>query len=364
MLKKLLFFFFVLTQTFAQNPPLSDQATVSIFTCGRGEQLYSTFGHTAIRIKDPLTNLDVVYNYGAFDFSTEHFYLKFVKGDLQYFIVATSYNEFIYEYQYDGREVIEQTLDFPLAKKQELFERLNASLLSEERNYTYKFIDQNCTTMVVDKINQTYGTKLIRKVDDQTISYREVLYPYFDNYFWYKLGINVIFGAKTDKKAEQLFLPVELLNSLDAATIEGKPIVTKKEILVQEVVKTHHFSFFNSIYFVAVLLLLLLLTRKIWLYKSYLLISGLVGLFLCVVGLFSLHQEVLWNYNALLFNPLFLVLPFLKSTALRKLVLICLALLAIYLVVVITKPYVLLMIPFMITHLLMLMKLLRTLKVN
>ncbi len=364
MLKKVLFFFFVLTQTFAQNPPLSEQATVSIFTCGRGEQLYSTFGHTAIRIKDPLTNLDVVYNYGAFDFSTEHFYLKFVKGDLQYFIIATSYNEFIYEYQYDGREVIEQTLDFPLAKKQELFERLNASLLSEERNYTYKFIDQNCTTMVVDKVNQTYGNKLIQKVDDTTISYREVLYPYFDNYFWYNLGINIIFGAKTDKKAEQLFLPIELLHSLDAAKIEGKPIVVKKETIVQEVTKSHPFSFVNSIYFVAIVLLVLLVTRKIWVYKSYLFICGVMGLFLCVVGLFSLHQEILWNYNALLFNPLFLLLPFLKSTAVRKVVFVCLGLLIVYLVVVITKPYVVLMIPFMITHALIMLKLIKTSKVN
>jgi len=364
MLKKILFFFFVLSQTFAQNPTLTEQATVSIFTCGRGEQLYSTFGHTAIRIKDPNTNLDVVYNYGAFDFSTEHFYLKFVKGDLQYFIIATSYTEFIYEYQYDGREVIEQTLNFPLVKKQELFERLNASLLSEERNYTYKFIDQNCTTMVVDKVNQTYGNNLIQKVDDKTISYREVLYPYFDNYFWYNLGINVIFGAKTDKKAEQLFLPIELLHSLDQAKIDGKPIVVKKETLVQAVSKSHSFSFVNSIYFVALLLLLLLLTRKNWVYKSYLFVCGLMGLFLCVVGFYSLHQEVSWNYNALLFNPLFILLPFLKWSAARKVLYICLGLLAIYLVVVITKPYLLLMVPFLITHLVMMFKLRKVSKDN
>lgn len=82
--------------------------------------------------------------------------------------------------------------------------------------------------MVADKINETIGTKLITKVDDKTISYRELLYPYFDNYFWYKLGINIIFGGKTDKKAEQLFLPEELLNSLDKTVVNGKPLVTKR----------------------------------------------------------------------------------------------------------------------------------------
>ncbi|WP_395044862.1 DUF4105 domain-containing protein, partial [Flavobacterium sp.] len=234
-MKKLLFISFLFFQliSFAQNPSLSENASVSIFTCGRGNELYSTFGHTAIRIKDSINNLDVVYNYGAFDFRTENFYLKFVKGDLQYYINATSYEDFILEYLNDGREVVEQTLNFKLSKKQELFEILNASLFSDERSYTYKFIDRNCTTMVVEKVNKIIGKPLIQKVDDTSISYRRLLYPYFEDHFWYKLGINIIFGAKTDYKAEKLFLPIELLNSLDKAVVDGKPIVIKKEIIVK-----------------------------------------------------------------------------------------------------------------------------------
>ena len=124
MKQKLLFLFFLVISltSFSQNNILTDKAQISIFTCGRGNELYTTFGHTAIRIKDESNNLDVVYNYGAFDFNTDNFYLKFVKGDLQYFITATSYDDFIYEYQMENREVIEQTLDFSLAQKQQLFE--------------------------------------------------------------------------------------------------------------------------------------------------------------------------------------------------------------------------------------------------
>jgi hypothetical protein len=364
MIRKLhfLLLFLLLTNAYSQNPILSEKATISIFTCGRGEQLYSTFGHTAIRIKDEANNLDVVYNYGTFDFNTDNFYFKFVKGDLKYFITATSYQEFIYEYQYDNREVIEQTLDFPTTKKQELFNRLNASLFSEERSYIYKFIDRNCTTMVVDKINQTIGKPLLKKVDDKSLTYREVLYPYFGNYFWYNLGINIIFGAKTDNKAEKLFLPIEFLNSLDKAKVDGKPLVLKKETIVPLTEVNHSFSFMNSIYFVAVILLFLLILRKNFVYKTYLFIVGIIGLFLCLVGLYSLHQEVLWNYNALLFNPLFILFPFLNKNSLRKLVLISFGLLATYIILIVTKPFLTLMIPFIITHSLMLLKLLRTSK--
>jgi hypothetical protein len=144
---------------FSQSPKLSEKAEVSVFTCGRGEQLYSTFGHTALRIKDEANQLDVVFNYGTFDFRTENFYLKFVKGDLQYFMSVTSVEEFIYEYQTDGREVIEQTLDLPLAGKQKLLDELSANLYSSERYYTYKFIDRNCTTMVNEKIGNYIGGK-------------------------------------------------------------------------------------------------------------------------------------------------------------------------------------------------------------
>ena len=102
MIKKLRYFLLLLSffTSFSQSPNLSKDAVVSVLTCGKGNELYTVFGHTAIRIKDSINNLDVVYNYGAFDFRVENFYLKFVKGDLQYFMNASSFDEFIYEYQH------------------------------------------------------------------------------------------------------------------------------------------------------------------------------------------------------------------------------------------------------------------------
>jgi uncharacterized integral membrane protein len=359
MFKKLLclFFLFVSVLSFSQNSTLSENSKVSIFTCGRGNELYTTFGHTAIRIKDVATNIDVVYNYGAFDFNTDNFYLKFVKGDLQYFINATSYEEFIYEYQIEKREVIEQTLNFSLLQKQQLFELLNASLFSDERSYTYKFIDRNCTTMVVEKINKMLGENLIQKVDDKSITYRELLYPYFENHFYYKLGINIIFGAKTDNLATKLFLPSELMHSLNKARFNGKPVVTKTETIVKGVELESGFSFVNSLYFIALLLLILVVTNNKKVYLTYLFIAGILGLFLSLVGLYSLHKEVLWNYNALLFNPLFILLPFLSGKKLQKTARICLGITGVYIALMITKPHLFLMLPFIIANLFLLWKL-------
>ena len=359
MFKKILYCTILLFNfiAFSQSPPLSPETQVSIFTCDRGEELYSTFGHTALRIKDPNNALDVVYNYGYFDFRTENFYFKFVKGDLQYFMNVTSFDDFVFEYKLDRREVIEQTLNLPLEKKQELFNALNKSLLSDEKSYTYKFIDRNCTSMVVNKINGLFDTEKIQKVDDKTITYRTLLYPYFENYFWYKLGINIVFGSKTDQNAEKLFLPVEFLHSLDKAKIDGKLLVSKKEIVVQGVKVQPEFSFFNSIYLICLILLILVISNKRILFKGYLFACGILGLFLCLVGLYSQHEELLWNYNALLFNPLFLLIPFVKENFLKKLNITLLVLLLIYCIVIVTKPHLMIMLPFIIANLYILMKL-------
>ncbi len=58
----------------AQNLNVSGAAQISLLTCAPGEELYSTFGHSAVRINDTLTGIDVVYNYGIFDFDTPNFY--------------------------------------------------------------------------------------------------------------------------------------------------------------------------------------------------------------------------------------------------------------------------------------------------
>lgn len=342
--------------TFSQSPKLSENTQISIFTCGRGEQLYSTFGHTALRIKDEVNELDIVFNYGAFDFRTDNFYLKFVKGDLQYFMNVTSVEDFILEYQIDEREVIEQTIDLPLTQKQKLFDELSAALNSSDKYYTYKFIDRNCTTMVAEKINGLLGQAQIQKVDDKTISYRTLLYPYFENYFWYKLGINIVFGAKTDADAEKLFLPIELMNSLDKAKVNGKPLVTAKKTLITGSEIEPEFSFFNSIYVIIGFLILVILINKRGLFLGYLFVCGILGVVLCLIGLYSQHQELLWNYNALLFSPLFLSLPFLKKEMLFKISNLSIALLVIYGIVMVNKPHLVIMLPFILTTLYMLLK--------
>ena len=103
---------------------LSNEAEISILTCSPGKELYSLFGHTAIRVQDPKANLDEVFNYGTFDFDTPHFYLKFAQGLLTYQLSATSFHNFMLSYQMEERSVYSQRLRLDSLQKQQLFDLL------------------------------------------------------------------------------------------------------------------------------------------------------------------------------------------------------------------------------------------------
>jgi len=348
----LLLFFLLQSSFFYGQMPLAKTAKISILTCEKGDELYSLFGHTAIRIKDEANALDVVYNYGTFDFKTERFYLKFIKGDLKYFVSAYSFNEFYYEYTLENRAIYEQKLDLTVLQKQQLFDALNKSLLSDEKFYTYKFINRNCTNMVVDKVNQSLGKKCIVKTTEQNESYREILFPYLENHFYENLGINIIFGKKVDENGEKLFLPNQFMESLKVAKHNGKLIAEEpKTILIASTEKKEK-SLWNNFYTFCLALFLIFISRKIWLYLSFFMILGFLGLFLSTVGLYSLHEEVAYNYNVLLFNPLLLILIIFywqkKYIWVKRMALICLFCLVLMLIILLNKPNLLLFLPIII----------------
>ncbi|RKS13383.1 DUF4105 domain-containing protein [Flavobacterium sp. 120] len=355
-LKKIVLFillFSIANYSFGQSIQLSKNTQVSVLTCGTGNESYSLFGHTAIRVHDTVNGIDVVYNYGAFDFNTPNFVMKFIKGDLQYFAVADSYPDFINQYQYEKRAVYEQELNIPSYLKQKLFDNLNTSLASGESHYTYKFIDKNCTSMVVDIINKTLDTTAIVKNEDTDITYRTILYPYFDNHFYEKLGTSIIFGKKVDGLGTQLFLPFELQKSLKKVTFQNHPLVQENKTLL-EFEDEAPGSWWNNIYTYILFLGFIVLINKKSIDLFYLILIAVMGMFFTFVGFYSSHLELGYNYNILLFNPTLVGLLYFYWTKNKKgiynLALFNILSLGIYFFVVINKAHFLLVLPLIITN--------------
>ncbi len=356
----LLFFLFVTVVGFAQAIILSEKARASVLTCDTGNESYSLFGHTAIRITDAENNLDVVYNYGAFDFRTPNFVAKFAKGDLQYFAVANTFLDFMSQYTYEQRSVFEQEILIPLAFKQKLFDNLNAVLSSSESYYTYKFIDKNCTSMVVDILNKTLESKIIAKTFETDKTYRSILFPYFDNFFFEQLGTSIIFGTKVDEYSNHIFLPFELHKSLQQTQFKNK-LLCKESNTLLEFKKQAPNSWWNTIYTYLVFLGLILILNNKFIDNFYLLVIGLLGIFFATVGFYSFHQELTNNYNVLLFNPILLILVYFIVVKNKKwivnLAVLNIVFIGVYLIVMINKAHLLIVLPLLFTNTILLAKL-------
>ena len=122
----------------AYSIQLSPQAQISLLTCAPGDEIYSYFGHSAIRINDPLSGIDYVYNYGVFSFDTPHFIWRFIKGETDYMLAGQRMASFIGAYREEQRSVYEQVLNISQTEKQTLFDALLENAKKENRIYRYR----------------------------------------------------------------------------------------------------------------------------------------------------------------------------------------------------------------------------------
>ena len=219
---------------------LSENARVSLLTIYPGNELYSTFGHSAIRIVDPAYKLDRIYNYGTFSFEEPGFYIKFCRGKLDYQLAAYSYSWAEAEYTQDQRPIIEQKLRLTPAMRQAVFQFLEWNYLPDNRRYRYDFFFDNCATRIRDVFENTLGDSLALYYNDsRQMTFRDYIDLYLVNLPFSDYGIDLGLGAKTDRLAtarEALFLPDYLYEAFGGATItiggETLPLVSATDTLL------------------------------------------------------------------------------------------------------------------------------------
>jgi len=217
----------------------SSQLRISLLTCSPGAELYSTFGHSALRIVDSAAGTDIVYNFGVFDFSDPDFYLKFVRGKLLYFLDQEAFPYFQYAYAAEGRGITEQVLRLDAAGKRRIRDLLAENLRPENRYYKYDFLFDNCTTRLRDLLlgPKAPAIRTGRVLDDTTLSFRDLLHVYLDRnrQHWSALGIDILLGSRIDRpmdNAEAMFLPDFLERAVDSSRDSTGTIVAEKAVLL------------------------------------------------------------------------------------------------------------------------------------
>ncbi len=214
-------------------PALSAGSEVTLITYTPGEELYQSFGHSAIRIRDDLLGMDRLYNFGVFDFDTPNFYLKFAHGDLRYQLAVSEGEEEIQAVGASGGGVTELVLNLSTAQKQAVFESLEVNLLPENRFYLYDFVLDNCSTRPRDVIQKATGSPIVLPGTGKE-TFRQMLDPYFTRIPWIGFGLSILLGAEMDRTAtpdESCFLPANLERAFEVGTNADQSLVSEKRIL-------------------------------------------------------------------------------------------------------------------------------------
>jgi hypothetical protein len=308
-------------------PTDSSHLRVSLVTCGVGEELYASFGHTAIRIFDSVKGLDIAYNYGTFSFG-EDFYPKFVRGKLMYYLSRETYSSFISTYIEENRSVEEQVLILPGEKKMEIYEFLEQNALPSNREYKYDFLFDNCATRIRDvfpaTLGQTFSYGEVLPLGSQ-MTFRNIIDHYLRNKHWERFGIDLALGSPVDSimtNSDVMFLPDYLRDGIGGAKYSrdavelAAPVVSIMEGAKEKEGTLNQPLLLTSI--IALLTILGLTVRKLSVLGKVmtsilLFVSGLLGVFFLFMWLATDHQSCQNNYNVLWALPTNLLLVFMKK---------------------------------------------------
>ncbi|MEZ4699569.1 MAG: DUF4105 domain-containing protein [Rhodothermales bacterium] len=204
--------------------PLSPQARLSLVTVLPGEAAYELFGHSAIRLQDPVRGIDALFNYGTFQFDAL-FLPKFVYGELDYLLWVSAYQRELPHYRERGRSVIEQELRVTPAQRDAIVQFLEINAQPENRTYRYQFLADNCSTRIRDVLERTLdGNVRFSDAYENPGTYRALLDRYVDHLPFLKLGFYLVLGEPADRPADaraSMFLPINLMEAFDTAEIRS-----------------------------------------------------------------------------------------------------------------------------------------------
>ena len=338
-MSRLKYFIFCLFMgvAFSVQSQSTDSIRFSLLTCAPGTEIYSLFGHTAIRYENYTRRIDVAFNYGMFSFNTPNFIFRFVAGETDYQLGITPYSYFEAEYAMRGSSVYQQVLNLTQSEKERLLTILENNYLPENRIYRYNYFYDNCTTRARDKIEECIEGKVVYSDSLSGKSYRSIVHEFTAGSPWDEFGIDLCLGAEADKeinKRQQMFSPFYMKYYASNAYIVDaggtrRPLILDETKIVDVEPEEVQPGFILSPLMCGSLFLALCVvmawgqwkTQRIW-WGWDIVLYGLQGLAGCIIAFlffFSVHPTVGSNWLLILFNPIpLLYLPFMVYKAVKR----------------------------------------------
>ena len=298
---------------------------ISLITCHAGSVMYELCGHAAFRVQH--NGLDMAVNYGLFEFQTENFALKFLKGETDYRVGAYPFDIFMRHYLAENRRVVEQELNLTSSQSWELLRLLDENLRPENCVYRYNYVKNNCATKPIDLIEKvvkdsiSFSEPSIEGAKNWT--FRDEMRHFHQNYPWYQLGIDLALGSGIDytlPRREKMFAPIALESMMRGATITDslgnkKAIVTKENVINEgvpaQLPPTPFILTPNFIFSIILLISIFISAKDIknkktsrWLDSIIFGIFGFASLLVTFLIFISVNEATSPNYLYLWLNPL------------------------------------------------------------
>ena len=303
-----------------------ESTEISVLTCDPGNEIYSLFGHSALRIKNPINGQDLVVNWGLFEFSESQFQFgyDFAKGRLKYYMGIQLMSNFITEYRRSKRGIREQVLNLSNQEKYQIIQLLEENYKPENRKYKYEFFYDNCSSRLRDVIKKVFGENInfYQSPKSNKFTFRETIHLYLESFPWLKLGIDLVLGKKIDKLVSNenlMFLPLNVEEIFDKSLVENngsiKNLVKSKNTLIESFEnknKLNNIEFYSWILLAITLSLIVFkLDKALRVWSSLnLFIIGLLGIVLVFMWIGTDHNATKMNFNLLWASPFHFILIF------------------------------------------------------
>ena len=224
------------------RPATAEPLRIGVMTMQPGEVFWERFGHDAIVVEDAATGAALSYNYGFFDPAEPGFLGRFVRGEMEYMLVALPLQDDLATYRDEGRGVSVQWLDLTQAQARELADALAVAARPENARYRYDYFTSNCSTQVRDALDAALGGALKSQLSGRSRgnTFRSEAVRLASPATWMWLGFDLGLGPNADKpmaRWEEAYVPMRLADSLrEARNRQGRPLVQSEQELLPHLI--------------------------------------------------------------------------------------------------------------------------------
>ena len=290
-------------------------------TAEPGDDVWERFGHNGLWIHDSRTGEDWVWEWGIFSFDQVGFYGRLLKGTMRYGMAPRQVDDWVTVYSGSNRTVWAQELALTPDQELALLDRVLVNYQPANREYTYNYYLDNCSTRIRDHLDAVLGGQIrAASAEIETgLTWRDHTLRLLQGMPSAYAGVQFVLGRPGDHEISQwdgLFLPMQLraqLANQTVSSVDGPRPLVREEFVLSQGSREPGPTSRPRFWWVGVLLVgavlggltLLLPGRLVGAWAMFWgFLPGILGTILTLAWAFTDHTFWRWNENLLIASPL------------------------------------------------------------